>query len=177
MVAYQGFAIRQVFDAAGRSPAWAYTVGLHAVGAANAHPEVFISGLTRELRAVWLLQLGFLVKGPPSREAQLWEARMRGVTIEDLDFPPGGVTLQPGYRYHLAQGDLPGCFGPVEQRYYEGFFGQAIAYHGTAAFPVLQYVWSDTRGKFAWEAGYDSRLRDKQELLFDSHLPLKEWNQ
>jgi hypothetical protein len=118
------------------------------------------------------------MKGPPSLAAQLAEARARGVSQAVLSFPPGSMVFQTGRRYQPAQGNLPGCFGLVEQHHYNDYFGQAIAYHGKANFPMLQFVWSDRRGIFPFEEGYDPHLRDRQELLFDpqQYLPLKEWD-
>jgi hypothetical protein len=177
MVSYQGFAIRQVFDSRNRRPEWAYTVGLHSPG--TSQPELFVSGLTRLLRTRWLLELGFLMKGPPSLAARHAEARARGCKLDGLSFPPGGMVFQTGRRYQLAQSDLPGCFGLVEQRYYANYFGQAIAYHGNADFPVLQFIWSDKHARFPWESGYDPLFRNRQDLLFNpqQYLPLKEWDE
>jgi len=129
MVAYQGFAIRHVFDSTGRRPEWSYTVGLHRHG--TQQPELFISGLTMPLRLAWLLELGFLIKGPPSLEARQAEARACSAGLEDLAYPHGGMSFHPGRIYRLAQGDLPACFGLIERVYYESHVGQAIDYHGT----------------------------------------------
>lgn len=79
-----------------------------------------------------------------------------------------------GRAYRFAQGELPGCFGVVEPRYYEEFLWHARAYHGRTDFPVLQYAWSDPTGHFPWDAACDPRTRRTQRLLFDpqQYVPL-----
>lgn len=173
-IALQGFAIRHVISC-GKAPECTYTVGLHTPG--SSMPELFMSGLSRHMRVQWMLSLGFLIQGPPPGEAQQRLAERQGVPVETLLFPPGGRMFRPGVRYlDLAGNGLPTCFGEVEQRYYADHFGQAIVFHRTQTFPVLQVVWSDTRGRFPWDQDFQRRLQDEQCLLFDPQrfLPLKE---
>jgi Domain of unknown function (DUF4262) len=172
MVRYQGFALFH-----GRAAArggWTHTIGLY--DPASGRPELFICGLTTALRVHWLLDLGLQMKGPPSREALQEEARGRGIPIAELGYPPGGRVFEPGRIYRLAQGDLPGCFGRVEPRYYEEYLWHACAYHGHAGFAALQYVFSDPAGRFPWREDCDPRTRRAQVVLFDPQqdLPLLE---
>jgi hypothetical protein len=136
-----------------------------------------MSGLSRETRVQWMLHLGFLIQGPPPLEIQQRMALTQGVQVESLTFPVGGQAFQPGVRYpDLAGNGLPTCFGEVEQQYYESYFGQALAFHGTAAFPVLQVVWPDAQGCVPFEPTDLRRFQGKQRLLFDPqrYLPLRE---
>lgn len=170
MVRYQGFALFHGRAATGGG--WTHTIGLY--DQASDRPELFICGLTIELRVGWLLDLGFQMKGPPSQEALGEEARERGIPVAELRYPPGGKVFEPGRIYRLAQGDLPGCFGRVEPRYYATFLWHACAYHGHANFPALQYVFSDPAGWFPWREECEPRTRRAQVLLFDpqQYLPL-----
>lgn len=95
--------------------------------------------------------------------------------MQSLVFPAGGQEFLPGKRYrNLTDSNLPTCFGEVEERHYDDHFGPAMAFHQEQRFPVLQVVWSDTRGKFPWEDGFERRFIGKQSLLFDpqGYLPL-----
>lgn len=173
-ITLQGFAIRHV-TSFGRHPEFSYTVGLYTPGSTK--PELFISGLSRTTRVYWLLHLGFLIQGPPSLAAQQRLAKAQGVPRESLVFPQGGYVFQPGVCYtNLAENGLPTCFGEVEPCYYHDYFGQAIVFHGTQTFPVLQMVWSDTQGCFPFEQHFERRFQGKQRLLFDPqrYLPLRE---
>jgi hypothetical protein len=172
MVRYQGFALFHGRAASGGG--WTHTIGLY--DAATGRPELFLCGLTIQLRVHWLLDLGFQWKGPPSREAIEDEARARGVPVTRVWYPPGGRVFEPGRIYRFAQGDLPGCFGRVDRRYYEEFLWHACAYHGHAEFPVLQYVFSDPSGWFPWQDECEPRTRSAQVLLFDpqQYLPLRD---
>jgi hypothetical protein len=116
------------------------------------------------------------IKGPPplATQQQMEKALAPGQT---LAFPPGGRVFQPGVIYRdLADNGLPACFGVVLPQSYEASFGQALAFHGTSAFPVLQMIWSDTRGTFPWEPSFEQRFQGQQQLLCDPSrfLPLKE---
>jgi hypothetical protein len=142
-IALQGFAIRHVVSP--DEPEFTYTVGLHLPG--STRPELFMSGLSRETRVQWMIHLGFLIQGAPPLETLQRMAVARRVPVESLTFPVGGQVFQPGVRYpDLAGNGLTTCFGEVDKRYYEDYFGQALVFHKTAAFPVLQVVWSDTQG-------------------------------
>jgi hypothetical protein len=173
-IALQGFAIRHVISS-DTEPEFTYTVGLHLPE--SSRPELFMSGLSRATHVQWMLHLGFLIQGPPPAETQRRMAKAQGVPIGELTFPKGGQVFQPGVRYpDLAGNGLPTCFGEVERQYYESYFGQALIFHGTAAFPVLQVVWTDTQGHFSFESAFEQRFQGKQHLLFDPqrYLSLRE---
>jgi hypothetical protein len=174
-IARQTFSIRHVLSD-GAHPEFTYTVGLYSA-ADPAIPELFMSGLSMETRVGFMLQLGFAIKGPPPLAIQQRMAWENGVSVVDLTFPPGGMVFEPGkiYRTYTDNG-LPMCFGQVEQGYYETILGQAVVFHGHDTFPALQMVWSDRRGRFPFDQGYDPRPQFAQQLLFDSqrYLPLKE---
>ena len=173
-IALQGFAIRHVISSS-TEPEFTYTVGLHLPG--STRPELFLSGLARETRVHWMLHLGFLIQGPPPLETQRQMALAQSVPVGSLTFPVGGQVFQPGMRYLDLEGSgLSTCFGEVDPKHYEGYFGQALVYHKTSAFPVLQVVWSDTQGHFPFEPAFERRFQEKQRLLFDPrrYLPLSE---
>lgn len=173
-IALQGFALRHVL-ASEHEPAFSYTVGLSAPG--SSRPEILISGLSVEARATWLLEIGFQIQGPPPLATRRQMARVQGVALDALTFPPGGAAFHPGKRYgDLAESGLPLCFGEITPEYYETHLGQAIAFHRTTAFPVLQLIWSDPRGAFPWEKAYEARMRKAQRLLCDPQrfLPLRD---
>lgn len=172
MIEYQGFAL---FHGGGSTTRpWSHTIGLY--DSEHERPELFICGLPKQLRVAWLLDLGFRMKGPPSHRALEEESRARGIPIEALSYPPGGEVFRPGKIYRFAQGDLPGCFGEVAPRFYENYLWHARSQHGHDGFPVLQYVFSDTRGYFPWSMGCEAGTRLAQVLLFDprQYLPLLE---
>ncbi|MBA2396171.1 MAG: DUF4262 domain-containing protein [Ktedonobacteraceae bacterium] len=173
-IALQGFAIRHV-STSNTEPEFTYTVGLHLPG--SSRPELFMSGLSREIRVQWMLHLGFLIQGPPPEKARKQMTNVQGVSAEASAYPEGGRVFQPGVRYlDLTGNGLPTCLGEVDQHYYEDYFGQALVFHSPSAFPVLQIVWPDTRGRFPFEASFERRFLKMQHLLFDPqrYLPLRE---
>lgn len=166
----QGFAIRHVLPSKDE-PGFISTVGLYRQGLNR--PELFISGLRPDIGVAWLLDLGFRIQGPPPLNTRKQMARVQGVAVHSLVFPPGGQTFLPGRRYRdLADSGLPTCFGEVEEHYYADHFAPAMAFHHGQPFPVLQMVWADTRGVFPWEDGFERRFLGKQRLLFDPQLSL-----
>lgn len=169
-IALQGFALQHVLASA-EEPAFSYTVGLAAPG--TARPELVISGLHTVTRVAWLLDIGFRMQGPPPPETRQRLARLQGrVPV----FPAGGERFVPGKRYRdLADQGLPTCFAEVARAYYETHLGQAIAFHGGTAFPVLQVIWPDPHGFFPWEPSFDQHWQPRQRLL--CHLPtlLSQW--
>ncbi len=164
-IAWQGFALRHVLASA-KQPAFSYTVGLHTPGSAK--PELFISGLQTATRVAWLLALGFEIAGPPPLATRQQMARAQGVPPEALPFPAGGRVFQPGTRYpDLAGKDLSTFFAEVDPKHFEAFFGQALVFHGSHTFPILQILWPDTHGVFPWEPSFDEQWRPKQQLLYE----------
>ncbi len=59
----------------------------------------------------------------------------------------------------------PVAFRRVAQRHVHAWLGDAVWYHGSARFPVLQAVWPDEAGRFPWEPWFDRRLRERQPIL------------
>jgi hypothetical protein len=139
-----------------------------------------MSGLSLKARVAWMLHLGLLIQGPPPLSTRQRQAQAAGVPVKMLSYPTGGSVFQPGVRYlDLAAQGLPTCFGEVEPQYYGAYLGQAIIFHQTVTFPILQVVWSDRTGRFPWEEGADPRWRKQQRLLFDPqrYLPLRKEQQ
>ena len=117
-----------------------------------------------------MLHLGFLIQGPSPLETQRQMALAQSVLVESLTFPGGGQVFQQGVRYpDLAGNGLPTCFGEVDPKHYEDYFGLALVFHKTAVFLVLQVVWPDTQGHFPFEPIFERRFQGKQRLLFDPH--------
>lgn len=165
-ISRQGFAVRNVFSSHS-APPWSYTVGLYDAEAAR--PELLISSPSIAMCVEWLRHLGFLMKGPPPSASSKQIAA--GI------YPQGGRRFEPGVLYRdLADDDLPTCFGLVEPQYYEAYVGQAIVFHQTTAFPLLQVVWPDERRHFPWEPRFARKYKRAQHLLFDpeTYLPLRE---
>lgn len=170
-IAFQGFALQHVL-ASEKEPAFSYTIGLHTPG--SQRPELFISGLRVETRVAWLLDLGFRLQGPPPLATRQQLARARGISLHALTFPAGGAVFEPGKRYpDFSHTGLPACFAAVAPEQYETHLGQALVFHGSASFPVLQLIWPDTQGRFPWEEGFEQRFVGKQRLLCDPPHPLR----
>ncbi|MBU6458128.1 MAG: DUF4262 domain-containing protein [Bradyrhizobium sp.] len=65
---------------------------------------------------------------------------------------------------------IPGrkaCFVEVPVEFYEKYLGAALWFYQNwpEPFPCLQLVWSDSEGRFPWEAGFDPALRKDQPIL------------
>lgn len=43
------------------------------------------------------------------------------------------------------------------------YMGQAVDYHGSAGFPVMQVFIADATGKFPWDRGCDPKIKAMQE--------------
>ncbi|HEU5377134.1 MAG TPA: DUF4262 domain-containing protein [Ktedonobacteraceae bacterium] len=164
-IALQGFALRHVLASADE-PAYSYTVGLFTPGSQK--PELVISGLSTELRVAWLLDLGFRIQGPPPLATRQHMARVHRVALDTLVFPEGGAVFEPGKCYRdLAENQMPTWFAQIASERYHTHLGQAIVFHGSSPFPVLQVVWPDPHGFFPWQASFDLRFVGTQRLLFD----------
>ena len=59
------------------------------------------------------------------------------------------------------------CFVEVPLRLYDKYLGTAIWFYQKSPrpFPCLQMVWSDGKGRFPWESGYDLSLKQYQPVL------------
>lgn len=162
-IAWQGFAIQHVLASA-HEPAFSYTVGLHTLGSQK--PEVVMSGLKTETRVAWLLDIGFRIQGPPPLATRQQIVQAHGVLLETLVFPPGGAIFQPGKRDDdLAGHGLPTVFAEIDAQAYETYLGQAVAFHRSSAFPVLQLVWPDPHGFFPWFCEVDFSLQKQRVAL------------
>lgn len=75
-----------------------------------------------------------------------------------------GERFEPGVNYTEFSAGYPAQFIKVHPANYDSWFGQAWGYNGSDL-DVLQMVWTDTKGKFPWEEGFEEKFRDKQVLL------------
>jgi hypothetical protein len=119
-------------------PAWAYTIGLYR---SYRHPELAIAGVDmNEVHKTLSVLVRQIQAGTPIRPAQVYtELFADGIFVRFFDIDP---------------------------RWYAACFGRAIDFYGGTDFPMLQGVWSDTAGRFPWDAGHDSRLANRQFYLF-----------
>jgi hypothetical protein len=79
-----------------------------------------------------------------------------------------GQRFEPGRIYEDALASFPGqtcSFEAVSNAWAPSLFGYARWFYKGAEFPVLQYVWPDRNGCFAWEEGATEALRDAQPIL------------
>jgi hypothetical protein len=115
-------------------PNFAYSIGMYETFGL---PEILIIGLKPELQHVLINNIGGSYKS--------------------------GLKLQSG----IFQKDIIDNFDclivEVEKKYYEDYFGQALAYYGHDNFPVYQIVYPTTKGIFPWEADFPKTL--KQPIL------------
>ncbi len=130
-----GWHVVGVYDDEG-SPGFAFSVGLfHTFD----HPEIIVFGL-------------------PDVEA----ARIINII---------GLQVQAGTRFEandlsddVAEG-LPVAFKMVPESFYREYLGYALWFYRGFDFPVLQCVWPDEAGLFAWQDGYDHRFDQMQPIL------------
>jgi hypothetical protein len=59
------------------------------------------------------------------------------------------------------------CFVEVSPEVYGKYMGAALWFYQNwpEPFPCLQLVWSDSEGRFPWEAGFDAALKKEQPIL------------
>jgi hypothetical protein len=117
-------------------PACAYTVGLFE---SFKHPELITFGLSANT-----LQEVLNVGG---------------------EFVKQGQVLRPETVYPEFFEGVDATMVPVDPRNIPDYFGYAIWYHKTVEFPCLQLVWTDRKGRYPWEAGFDKHLQALQPLL------------
>ncbi|RVX43497.1 uncharacterized protein DUF4262 [Nonomuraea polychroma] len=121
-------------------PGWAYTVGLwHTFGL----PEVAIFGLDTDLRQSCLNFLADDIQaGYPIATEQERSEILEGVRV-------------------LLKSMHPSWYEPLF-----GEYGSLFSfYQRTPRFPILQLVWPDTEGLFAWQSGSDPLLAQLQPSL------------
>lgn len=75
-----------------------------------------------------------------------------------------GKRFAEGVVYDNISRGYPTQFIKVHPANYDSWFGQAWGYNGPDL-EVLQMVWTDTKGKFPWEEGFEEKFRAKQVLL------------
>ena len=79
--------------------------------------------------------------------------------------------MQAGTRFkandqsnEVAEG-FPVVFKMVPKDFYRQYIGYALWFYRSLDFPVLQCVWPDKAGLFAWQDGYDHRFDQVQPIL------------
>lgn len=126
-------------------PGWSYTVGLwHSHRA----PELAMFGLGTQNAQACLNTLG-------TRAAI-------------------GHALAAGQEHHDVIERYPLALRPVDERWFQPFFGAVIGHYRVPPIPCLQVVWPDRHGRFPWEKECDQRCREAQPLLWlppDDHPP------
>lgn len=115
---------------------YAYSIGLHH---SHGHPELSVFALEFDEARDLIAELVERVKGGERLDA-------------------GDVQGGPPDEERLT-------FAPVDQAWYEDFFGRGIDFYGTLDFPMLQCVWSDESGRFPWDSGFDPELQALQPNL------------
>jgi Domain of unknown function (DUF4262) len=117
-------------------PACAYTVGLFET---FKHPELITFGLSA--------------------------STLHEVLNVGGEFVKQGQVLRPETVYPEFFEGVDATMVRVDPRNVPDYFGYAIWYHKTTQFPCLQLVWTDRKGRYPWEAGFDKHLRALQPLL------------
>ena len=133
-----GWAIRGVFGSEdGSDPELAFTVGLHERGC----PEIITLGMPYQVAGRLLNE----------------------VAEQLLAEHSGGSWLAVGQR--LLPGWPVKLFGvPCQKHDLIGDAEAVLARSGGTA-EVVQLCWSDSKGKFPWEAGFDSTLKESQPVM------------
>ncbi len=117
-------------------PGYAFSVGLfHTFG----HPEIIVFGLPQETAGRIINIIGIQVQGGKRFKAN------------DLS-------------NDVAEG-LPVVFKMVPKDSYRQYIGYALWFYRSFDFPVLQCVWPDKAGLFAWQDGYDHGFDQLQPIL------------
>jgi hypothetical protein len=119
-------------------PLYSFSIGLYLH---YEHPEILVFGIDHQVAATAINDIRDLLE--------------RG-----LRFGHGDVSNEVFEGYRSAFVEVDSAF----TRYY---LGTAIWFYRSLsrAFPVLQLVWPDKRGKLPWELGYDSRCEARQPVL------------
>ena len=111
------------------------------------HPEIIITGLPLRVAHVFLNEFREVIKT--------------------------GLRIEPEKIYtEFSQGNLPLVFKTVAKNFQPAFLGYGLDYYRTfepdlfRRFSAFQMVWSDTKGRFPWEPGFEF-IRKIQPLLFE----------
>ncbi|MDQ3671215.1 MAG: DUF4262 domain-containing protein [Actinomycetota bacterium] len=122
----------------GQLPCWSFSIGVYQ---AWQHPDVVIFGLAN----------------PVSHE----------LLTHVVDRVRMGERFSPGRDYGDIFEEIPCCFLRVDPGWYPVFLGYAQWFYETPdGFPVLQLVWPDKEGQYAWDPG--NRIPDGSQPLLIS---------
>lgn len=121
-------------------PDWTYSIGLYV---SFGHPEIVIFSLPPESANAVLQDIADQARD--GRELALG-------AIYD-----GELRSFPGQRFALET---------VASEWSESLFGWACWFYGASTdFPVAQYLWPDSAGRFAWEDGVGEHICQAQRKL------------
>jgi hypothetical protein len=121
-------------------PGFAYTIGLYHN---YKHPEIILFGLPIETALTLLNDVGDRVKG--------------------------GEVIQPNVTYTDLVQKYPVMFKPISNNdsdTREDLLGIAVRFYGHVNFPVLQFIWTDPKGKFPWESDCEMKTKLCQPLAW-----------
>ena len=134
-----GWHVAEVFrSAAEAGPEWAFSIGLFH---SYCHPEVITFGLKLGVCKALVNAIGAQVKAGKKY---------------DVEREYGDILSNP---YKCA-------FRRVQPKHYHDYLGFARWFYENDPFPTLQCFWPDKAGKFPWDEGCASFVRDAQPLLF-----------
>ena len=117
-------------------PAYAFSVGLFHT---FEHPEIILFGLPHETAGRMINIIG--------RQVQ------------------AGTRFKPNDQSNDVAEGFPVVFKMVPKDFYREYIGYALWFYRSLDFPVLQCVWPDKAGLFAWQDGYDHRFDQVQPIL------------
>lgn len=132
-----GWHIVKVFDTKGKSPNFAYSVGVfHSFN----HPEIVIFGLDLDLMQYFI-----------------------NIIVQEIK---SGTTIVADKPYSGFLSDYNCIFRFVNKQHYYGYFGYAQSFYGNDGFPVLQCFWPDKKHFFPWDDSFSRHLLYLQPFLF-----------
>ena len=116
-------------------PCWSFSLGLYR---SYGSPEVVVFGLPQRVAHEVLNELGARAASAPLLADELHDGVIEGF----------GCVLRP-----------------VLPKWYAPFLGMAGWYYQRRAFPALQCLWPDARGRYPWDSEFSPELRPAQPLL------------
>ncbi len=122
------------------NPGFAYTIGLYHN---YKHPEIILFGLPIEIALTLLNDVGDRVKG--------------------------GEVIQPNVTYTDLVQKYPVLFKAIpnnDSDTREDLLGIAVRFYGHVNFPVFQFIWTDSKGKFPWESDCEIKTKLCQPLAW-----------
>ncbi|NLR92129.1 DUF4262 domain-containing protein [Flammeovirga agarivorans] len=125
-------------------PAFAFSIGLYK---SYQHPEIIVFGLPME---------------------------MMKVTINTLcDAVKKGTKYKANTEYNDILNKFPVKFLEVNKAYYSDYLRyNSWVYDHSNNFPAVQLVWTDNKGNFPWDTGFNSKWKFNQPLL-DRNIDFK----